>query len=125
MVMAWKKGCLQLMSDADLLKYYPVQICEYEENNGQIVVLYKSSKLSFLDKYFFKRLAQKPAKIDLDDIGSYLWPFFDGQHSVEEIIEIGEKKFGAKIFPAEERISKFVKQMAETRLITLYQKKEL
>ena len=112
------------MSDADLLKYYPVQICKYEENNGRIVVLYKSSKLSFLDKYFFKRLAQKPARIDLDDIGSYLWPYFDGRHSVAEIIDIGHKKFGAKIFPANERISKFVMQMAETRLITLYQKKE-
>ena len=111
------------MSNTDLLKYYPVQICEYEENNGQIVVLYIKSKLSFVDKYFFRRLSQKPTKIDLDEIGSYIWPYFDGKHSVEEIIEIAEKKFGAKIFPTEERISKFVMQMAETKLITLYQKK--
>jgi len=122
--MDWKIWCLLRMSDADLLKYYPVQICEYEENNGQIVVLYKSSKLSLLDKYFFKRLAQKPAKIDLDDIGSYLWTYFDGQHSVGEIIEIAEKKFGAKIHPVNDRVSKFIMQMAETKLITLYQKKE-
>lgn len=123
--MAWKKGCLYTVSNADLLKYYPVKICEHEEINGRIVVLFIDSKPSFLDKYIFKRLAQKPAKIDLDDIGSYLWPFFDGKHSVEEIIEMAEKKFGDKIFPAEERISKFVMQMAETKLITLYQKKEL
>ena len=111
------------MSEPDILNCYPVQICEYEEHNGHIVVLYKSSRLSFLDKYFFKRLSQKPAKIDLDDIGSYLWTYFDGQHSVAEIIDIGEKKFEAKIFPASERILKFVMQMAETKLITLYQKK--
>ena len=102
-----------------------MQACKFEENEGVITVKYINPDPSIIDKYVFKKLARKPAKIDLDEIGSFLWPFFDGKHSVEEIIQLGEEKFGAKIFPAEERISKFVLQMAETRLINLYKKKQV
>jgi hypothetical protein len=113
------------MSENDFLNYYPFHACSFKENDGVITVEYINPDPSFIDKYIFKKLARKPAKIDLDEIGSFLWPYFDGKHSVADIIKIGEEKFGAKIFPAEERISGFVMQMAETRLINLYEKKQV
>ena len=112
------------MQPDNLLLLYPLRECSFEENEGKITVNFLNPDPSFMDKYIFKKLSRKPAKIDLDDIGSFLWPYFDGKHTVKEIIEIGANKFDDKIFPAEERILKFVMQMAETRLIKLYQKQE-
>lgn len=121
--MALKTGWVKVQPD-NLLLFYPVRKCSFEENDGLITVNYVNPEPSFLDKYIFKKLAKKPAKIDLDEIGSFLWNYFDGEHTVNDLIKLGEERFGEEIAPAEDRVAKFVMQMAETRLIKLYQKKE-
>ncbi len=113
------------MQHDNLMELYPLQACSFTENEGVVTVEYVNPNPSFLDKYIFKKLGRKPSKIDLDEIGSFLWAYFDGNHTLQEIVRIGEEKFGSKIYPAEERISDFVLQMAETRLISLYQKKQV
>jgi hypothetical protein len=103
---------------------YPFQACESEENNGLITVLFKNPKPSFVEKIFFKKLIQKPYKIDLDKVGTYIWKLCDGKHNVEAIIQKARQEFGSEIEPVEERVEKFVKQLSGTKLINLFEKKD-
>jgi hypothetical protein len=50
-------------------------------------------------------------KIKLDEIGSAVWNEIDGKKKVGEIADILEKKYGEKIQPIEERLSKFFTQL--------------
>jgi len=105
-------------------KLYPVRNCEFEKNNDDLaVVLFKKTKLSFIDKIFFKKLSNKPYKIDLDETGSFIYENCGGKFSVEDLIQKVKENFGEKVEPAEERVVKFVEQLNTNKLITLYEKR--
>ncbi len=110
------------MDDSEIKELFPVRMCEHTEIDGIVTVLFKKQEVSLLDKLFFKKLAEKPYNIDLDEIGSYLWNQCDGTKRVNDIIQLGRAAFGSKIEPAEERIIKFFRQMAGTKLLELYRK---
>ncbi len=110
------------MENIDAL--YPVRVCEYEIEDGLTVVHYVDPNPPKIIKWFFKKLAQKPQKIDLDEIGSYVWENCDGNNSVAEISNKLREKFGEKVEPAEERVTQFIHQMNGTQLIKLYEKKQ-
>lgn len=109
---------------SDLTKVYPVRNCETETKNGLITVLYKKEKLTFIEKTFFKKQSAKPHKIDLDEIGSFIWLSIDGKRNIGEIIEIADKHFGEKISPTKERVELFVNQMHKNKLVSLFEKKD-
>lgn len=103
---------------------YPVRSCEFEKNeDGLVIVLFKNTKPSFIEKLFFKKLIGKPYKIDLDEIGSYIYQICDGKFNTEEIIIKVKEHFGEKVEPAEPRVLKFVEQLNKNKLITLYEKR--
>ncbi len=97
--------------------------CEYEMENDLVVVHFKKEKLGFIEKTFFKKRSSKPYKIDLDEIGSFIWLKIDGKKTVGKITEISSEHFKDKIEPAKERIELFIKQMNKNRLVRLYKKK--
>jgi len=101
----------------------PVRNCEYEVNNDLITVLFKKEKPFFLEKLLFKKRVGKPVKIDLDEIGSFIWKLCDGKNNISEITKIASEHFNEKIEPATERVDLFIKQMHIHKLISLYEKK--
>lgn len=103
---------------------YPIRNCEHEIQNDLVVVIYKKEKLTIIERLFFKKVSSKPYKIDLDDIGSFIWLLCDGEKNIAEITEIAEDKFDEKISPAKERVELFMKQMNKNKLITLYKKND-
>jgi len=112
---------------SDIKKLYPVRACEFEpneENPELVTVLYKNTKPSFVEKLFFKKQIEKPIKIDLDEIGSYIWSLCDGSKDVYSLIEMGREKFGEKIEPVEQRTEMFVSQLVKNKLAVLYKKNE-
>lgn len=112
------------MEIEEIKKYYPVRNCEYEKSNdGLVIVLFKKTKLSFIDKIFFKKLIDKPHKIDLDEIGSFIYENCDGKFNTENLISKVREQFGEKVEPAEERVVKFINQLNQNKLITLYEKR--
>ena len=80
-------------------KIYPFRSCEHEINNDLVTVLYKKEKLTFIEKTFFKKESSKPHKIDLDEIGSFIWHLCDGEKNVGEITDIAKTHFNDKIKP--------------------------
>ncbi len=108
------------MTDKEYLKLIPKRICEDETNNEIVTVLFIKNP-SFIEKIFFKSLINKPQKIDLDEIGSFIWKKIDGANNVDKIISLAIEHFGKKIEPAENRVIQFMKQMHSTKLVMLYQ----
>ncbi len=106
-----------------LEKVYPFRTCEHEVNNDLVTILYKKEKLTFIEKTFFKKDSRKPHKIDLDEIGSYIWHLCDGEKNVGEITDLTREYFGNKIEPAKERVELFINQMNKNKLIRLFEKK--
>ena len=115
----WKRE----VQDNNILDLYPIRNCEHELNDGLVTVLFVKKKLNIIERTFFKKISLKPYKIDLDEIGSYIWHLCDGNNRVDVIIENAKGHFDNKIEPAEERTVEFIKQMNKNKLITLYQKR--
>ncbi len=104
----------------DILTTYPVRKCEFINNEGKITVLFKKEKLNFFEKLFSSGWGNKPQKIDLDEIGSFIWLLCDGTKTVEDIIKMAKNEFSDKIEPADQRVPLFINQMANTKLVQLF-----
>jgi len=103
---------------------YPFRNCEHESNNELITVLFKKEKLTFIEKTFFKKQSSEPYKIDLDEVGSFIWLQCDGKKNIGEITKLTEDEFIDKVSPAKERVELFFSQMHKNKLVSLYEKKE-
>ncbi len=111
------------MKNEEYLELVPERLCEHEMNEDLVTVLF-IKKPSFIEKIFFRKLINKPHKIDLDEIGSFIWGKINAKNNIEEIVSLAREQFGEKIEPVENRVVQFMKQMHSTKLIMLYQKKE-
>ena len=109
------------MTDEQYRELVPKRICEYEKNNEIVTVLY-FKKPTFIEKIFFRTLVNKPYKIDLDEIGSFIWEQINALNSIYEITKLAKDRFGDKIEPAENRVIQFIRQMHSTKLIMLFEK---
>jgi len=109
------------MEEINYKELIPVRQCEFENKDSLVTVLFKREPTK-IDKIFFRWLKNKPHKIDLDEIGSFIWGKINGVLNVGEIIDITREHFGEKVEPAEERVITFFKQMHHTKLIMLYEK---
>ena len=110
------------MKDSNFLEYYPKRLCEFELKDDLVTVLFKKEKLNIIDKTFFKKKSSKPHKIDLDEIGSFIWHLIDGNNSVKNIVEKSREHFSEKIEPAEDRIELFLAQMNKNKFIQILEK---
>lgn len=109
------------MTDEKYLDLIPKQLCKREITDGIVTLLY-FKKPTFVEKIFFRKMLNKPYKIDLDEVGSFIWEQIDSSKNIKEIVEVAKKHFGRKIEPADERIILFMKQMHSTKLIILFEK---
>ncbi|MBN1300400.1 MAG: PqqD family protein [Melioribacteraceae bacterium] len=110
------------MHDSDFFDLLPVRNCEYEMEGDKVVLLVPPGKQSFFDRLFFKKLSAKPRKIDLDSVGSFIWGKLAGKITVRELINVVSDKFGMAVNPADERVIRFLKDLAEHKFILLYKK---
>jgi len=109
--------------DEEYIKLVAKRICEDEINEGLTTVLFRK-KPTFIEKIFFRKLINKPYKIDLDEIGTFIWGKINASYTIEEITKLAKEHFEEKIEPANERVIQFMKQMHSTKLIMLFEKQE-
>ncbi|MFC2133778.1 PqqD family protein [Bacteroidota bacterium] len=106
-----------------LENYYPLKSCRYETKDGIVTLFFKDPKPSLILRLFFKKLAAKELKFDLDDVGAFIWNLCDGSLQVKDIIEKVEAEFGDKVEPASNRVDIFMRQLSKGNFIKLYEKK--
>ncbi len=79
----------------------------WNEENGIVT-------LEIENKGFFNKIAQrffkkpKVSYVHLDEMGSFVWPFLDGNKNLIEIGKLVEEKFGEKANPLYERLAKYM-----------------
>lgn len=102
---------------------YPMRTVDFEENEGLVILKFKNPKPSFLDKYVFKDYLKRDIKLDLDEIGSFIWNKCDGKVSIKDIAEKTKEQFGENVEQIDERVKLFIDRMSKNHFVKLYKKR--
>ena len=88
------------------------------DEESQVTVLIPKFKNKFAVKFISPKLKSDVFRIKLDKFGSFIWLKMNGNYKVHQIIKDAVEHFKDEIQPAEERVSKFLFQLYEQRLIS-------
>ena len=98
--------------------YIPVRECKHELKGDLVLVIFDKFKKSWLDK-IIKPKKEKIAKIELDELGSFVWLNCDGKRTVSEIINLTEENF-SEAEKIAERVKLFFTQLESKKFIRFY-----
>jgi hypothetical protein len=109
----------KILKNLNFLDIIPVRLHKHIINGDSNVVLivpkFSNKKIG---KFCVPQNKSENFNIKLDEIGSATWLEIDGKRKVKDICNILTEKFGGKINPAEERVTKFMAQLYEQRYIS-------
>lgn len=88
------------------------------EDSGLISVLVPKFDIKWLDKIMSNIIKSRFFKAKLDEFGTETWLQMDGNKSVHLISEHLSQKFGEKINPVDERLTKFLSELYKYNFIT-------
>jgi Coenzyme PQQ synthesis protein D (PqqD) len=88
------------------------------EENGLVSVFVPKFDIKWLDNIMSKIIKSRFFKAKLDEFGTATWLEMDGNKSVQLISEHLSKKFGEKINPVDERLTKFLSELYKYNFIT-------
>jgi len=97
---------------------------ESVDENNMVTVLIPKFNNRFAVRFVLPYMQYKFFKIKLDEFGSATWLLIDGKRNVGEIGTELIKKFGDKIQPVEERLTRYFTGIYEQRLITFLEIQE-
>ena len=107
------------LKGANYLELTPIRIIKEEiDSNNIVTVLIPKVTNKFAKKYFEPMLKSPFIKLKLDELGSASWLAMSGNKKVFEIVNELKEKFGEKIHPVEERVTKFLTVLYNQKLIT-------
>ena len=111
-----RKKILQTTNTLDLT---PVKLYSEKINDEDLVtVIVPKFKNEFAKKFISPKLKSADFKLNLEKFGSEVWKNMDGKTKVGELVKILSEKFGDEIQPAVDRVSKYVFQLYEQKLIS-------
>ncbi|MFA3782115.1 PqqD family protein [Melioribacteraceae bacterium 4301-Me] len=117
----------KILKGKNALELTPIRLCSFESDaQSQVTILIPKFKRKLAVKYLLPLLKSPNIKLNLDEYGSFVWLNMDGLTTVGSIAKKMKEKFGDGFYQAEYRISKYITQLYEQRLITFkeIQKKE-
>lgn len=89
----------------------------------------KHVEVAVVNRGLYNRIAQllfrkpKISRIELDELGSFIWQEMDGRKTVYEIGTAVKTKFGKKAEPLYERLCEYIKILHNNRFIVYENKK--
>lgn len=109
----------KILKEANYLDLHPLRLHKEEIADENIVtIIIPKFKNRFIVQYIVPKLKSPDIKLKLDEIGSATWLLLDGKKDVREISKLLLEKFGDKIEPVNQRLTKFLTGLYEQRLIT-------
>jgi len=106
-------------SEHNYLELTPVRNHEHEDReDGMIDVLVPKFSSDFSKKYINKHLKYPNIKANLDEFGTETWLLMNGKTNVKEIGQKLIDKFGEKIEPVYDRLTKFLTELHKNNFIT-------
>jgi len=111
-----RKKILQNINTLDLT---PVKLFADEMDNEKLVtIIVPKFKNELARKFIVPKLKSADFRIKLEKFGSAVWCNMDGNKKVHQIIKTVSDEFGDEIQPVVERVSKFIFQLYEQKLIS-------
>lgn len=105
------------------------QIDWQELDNGDILFTYTiplSRFFTALHQKFSKNQAALPTKkLQLDQMGSFVWHLIDGNNTVKDIIRIFAKDYKVTSQEAETAVAAFLKTLGQRGFIALYDPRDI
>ncbi|MBA4406110.1 PqqD family protein [bacterium] len=107
------------LKNINYLEVTPIRVLHEEVDENNLVTVLIPKVTNRLAKKYFEPMLKSPLiKLKLDEIGSASWLAIDGKKNVAEIASELVQKFGDKINPVEERLTKYLTTLYEQRFIT-------
>jgi hypothetical protein len=88
------------------------------EENGLVSVFVPKFDIKWIDTVMSRIVKSRFFKAKLDEFGTATWLEMDGNKSVQLISSHLSQKFGEKINPADERLTKFLTELYKYNFIT-------
>jgi hypothetical protein len=89
----------------------------WEESEKINLIVERTSKMDRFAQKFFK--TPKSTRVELDEIGSFVWSKCDGNNTIYDISQLMEAHFGEKVNPVLERLIQYIKILVSNKFITL------
>jgi hypothetical protein len=107
------------LKGANYLELIPLRIREHViENSGKVTILVPKFTNRFIVRYFVPLLKSPHIRVKLDEFGSETWLEIDGKKNVDMIANRLVEKFGSRIEPVHERLTKFLTDLYKKGLIS-------
>jgi transcriptional regulator of heat shock response len=107
------------LSDINYLELTPHQLFDHViEENGKVSVLIPRFTNKILVKTLSPMLKSPFVKTKFDEFGSQVWLEIDGKKKVLDISTNLKQKFGERIEPVEERLTKFLTQLYNYKFVS-------
>lgn len=105
----------------DLIPIKNTELDWEEDEKGRVRVILKRDKLlEKLVRPFIK--SPKNMKVNLEEMGSFVWKTIDGEKTVLEIGECVKAEFGEEAEPLYERLATYINILRNNKFITLEKK---
>jgi uncharacterized protein YuzE len=107
------------LADINYLELTPGRLYEHVlEENGKVSVLIPRFTNKILVKTLAPILKSPFVKTKFDEFGSQVWLEIDGKKKVLDISTNLKQKFGERIEPVEERLTKFLTQLYNYKFVS-------
>ncbi len=102
----------------NLLELTPERLVDCKtRNDGNIDLIIPKFRHKWIKNFFMKKMKHPTWRVELDDVGSFVWECVDGRNNVETIAVKLEKKFGEKVDPVYERLNQFLYMLRNNEFI--------
>ena len=106
-------------SSINYLELTPIRNYDHlVEENGLVSVFVPKFDIKWIDRIMSKIIKSRFFKAKLDEFGTETWLEMDGNKSVQLISNRLSQKFGEKIYPVDERLTKFLSELYKYSFIT-------
>ncbi|MBN2135749.1 MAG: PqqD family protein [Acidobacteria bacterium] len=102
----------------NLLELTPERLVDYKKrDDGIIDLVIPKFRHKLLKDFFMKRLQKPTWKVELDEIGTFVWENIDGKTNVEKIGKKMAAHFGENVEPVYERLNQFLYMLRSHKFI--------
>lgn len=109
----------EVLKNLNYLEVRPIRnYGESVDENDMVTVLIPKFKNRFAVRFVLPYMKYSFFKLKLDEFGSAAWLLIDSKRNVGDIANELVKKFGERIHPVEERLTRYFTGIYEQRLIT-------